>query len=197
METLKIIETLLQENNGYIKTSELKQFDITRQSFYSLIKTFNLVRVSKGLYRDKDLWDDELFVLNQRYSEAVFSHETAAYLLNLSDREPIQYSLTFKAGKGSARINKAGIKVYKVKDELYEIGLTEMTSPFGNKIQSYNPERTICDLVRSRKNIEIQEYQSILRTYLISKDRNLPELMHYAKLFSIDRVLKQTLEILL
>jgi len=71
METLKIIETLLQENNGYIKTSELKQFDITRQSFYSLIKTFNLVRVSKGLYRDKDLWDDELFVLNQRYSEAV------------------------------------------------------------------------------------------------------------------------------
>jgi hypothetical protein len=105
--------------------------------------------------------------------------------------------LTFKAGKGSARINKAGIKVYKVKDELYEIGLTEMTSPFGNKIQSYNAERTICDLVRSRKNIEIQEYQSILRTYLISKDRNLPELMHYAKLFSIDRVLKQTLEILL
>jgi len=79
---------------------------------------------------------------------------TALYLLNLAEREPIRYSITLKAGTNATRLTKQGVKVYKVKEELFDVGVIEAKSPAGHMLKVYNPERTICDLVRSRRNIE-------------------------------------------
>ena len=63
--------------------------------------------------------------------------------------------------------------------------LREARSPSGNPLRSYNPERTICDLIRSRRYIEAQELQSAIKEYVRLKDKNVPLLMRYAKAFSV------------
>lgn len=45
-----------------------------------------------------DAWEDGMYILQMRYKGAVFSHETALYLLEMADREPIQYTVTMKRG---------------------------------------------------------------------------------------------------
>ena len=41
-----------------------------------------------------------------------FTTETALYLLNLTNREPVQYTVTLKAGTNTTELTKQGVKVY-------------------------------------------------------------------------------------
>lgn len=54
------------------------------------------------------------------------------------------------------------VKVYRVKKELLELGVVNLESPEGNFVKAYNAERTVCDLLRSRSNVEIQDLQTAM-----------------------------------
>jgi predicted transcriptional regulator of viral defense system len=189
--------SLLQANNGFLKTSEAVSLGISRTVLGNFVKKHSLERVAHGLYISPDTWEDGMYVIQARYPEAVFSHETSLYLLTLANREPARYSITLKAGTNTAGLTKQGIKVYKVKDELFDEGIIEALSPSGHKVRAYNVERTICDLFRSRRNIEIQDLQEALKGYVRTKEKNIPLLMRYAKAFSVDKIVRQYMEVLL
>ena len=197
MSASEVLDTLLQENNGFIKTSDAVRTGVSRTYFGEYVKKRSLERAAHGLYMSQDAWDDGMYVIQVRYPEVVFSHETALYLLNLAEREPVQYAVTLKAGKNSAGLIRSGIKVYKIKNELFEEGIIYVQSPSGHNLRTYNPERTICDLIRSKRNIEIQDLQTAIKEYVRSKDKNIPLLMRYAKSFSVEKPLRQYLEVLL
>jgi len=197
LSKFETLDLLLHENKGFIKTSEAFRTGISRAYFGEYVKARGLLRAAHGLYMSQDAWGDGFYVLQTRYPDAVFSHETALYLLNLASREPIVFSITLKAGKNSAYLAKQGVKVYKVKSELFNIGIIEVLSPSGHKLRTYNSERTICDLLRSRRNIEIQELQAAIKEYLNLKNKNIPLLMRYAKAFSVEKILRQYLEVLM
>jgi len=90
-----------------------------------------------------------------------------------------------------------GVRAYSVKPELYETGVVKAFSPNGHELRAYNAERTICDVIRSRRHVEIQDFQTAMKGYVKRKDKNLPLLMRYAKMFRIERILRQYLEVLL
>ena len=138
-----------------------------------------------------------MYVIQVRYPGAVFSHETALYLLNLAEREPMQYAVTLKAGTSSSNLIKSRVKVYKVKEELFDEGIIQVRSPSGNKLRAYNLERTICDLIRSKRNIETQVLQTAIKEYVRLKNKNIPLLLRYAKNFSVENIIRQYLEVLL
>ena len=189
--------SLLKSNHGYLKTSDAIQVGVSRAYLGEFVRAQGLERVAQGLYMSQEAWDDGMYVIQVRYPEAVFSHETALYLLKLAEREPTQFSLTLKANTNSAGLSKQGIKVYKVKEDLFSIGETEVKTPAGHVVRVYNTERTICDLFRSRRNIEIQDFQVAVKEYLRKKEKNLPLLMRYAKAFSVEKLVRQYLEVLL
>lgn len=72
-----------------------------------------------------------------------------------------------------------------------------MQTSFGHAVPVYDMERTICDLLRSRNNIEIQVFQDALKQYARRKDKNLRVLMKYAALFRVENILRPYLEVLL
>jgi len=138
-----------------------------------------------------------MYIIQVRYPSAVFSHETASYLLNLAEREPIQFAVTLKEGANTAGLTNDGIKVYKVKNEMFEEGVIETETPTGQTVRVYNAERTICDLVRSRRKLDAQEVQSAFKAYMGKKDKNIPLLLRYAKSFSVEKIIRGYLEVLL
>ena len=191
------LHSLLQINNGFLKTSDAMSAGVSRTVLGEFVHKHGLERVAHGLYMSPDTWKDEIYIIQFRYPAAVFSHETALYLLNLANREPTLYSVTLKAGANTARLSEKGIKVYKVKKELFDEGIVEVNSLSGHKVRAYNVERTICDLFRSRSNIEIQVLHEAVREYMRLKDKNIPLLMRYAKAFSVEKIVRQYLEVLL
>lgn len=197
MKSTETLNTLLQENNGFLRTSDAVASGVSRTVLGDFVRKHKLERVAHGLYMSQDAWEDGLYVIQVRYPEAVFSHETALYLLDLANREPTPVSVTLKTGKNSAGLSKQGVKVYKVKDELFGEGIVAASSPSGHTVRAYNAERTICDLFRSRRNIDIQDLQDAVKTYIRLKNKNIPLLMRYAKAFSVEKIVRQYLEVLL
>jgi predicted nucleotidyltransferase component of viral defense system len=64
----------------------------------------------------------------------------------------------------NANLLKAGrAKIYFVKHELFSLGVTKLKSPYGNDIKAYSLERTICDVIRSRNQMEIQFINEALK----------------------------------
>lgn len=180
-----------------MKTADAVSAGVTRTALGDFVRKSGLERVAHGLYMSSDAWDDGIFVIQTRYPNAVFSHETALYLLGLAEREPMPVSLTLKAGTNAAGLTLQGIKVYKVKEELFGEGIIIVNSPSAHQVRTYNAERTVCDLFRNRRNIEVQDFQSAVRNYVRSKEKNIPQLMRYAKAFSVEKRIRQYLEVLL
>ena len=88
-------------------------------------------------------------------------------------------------------------KVYTVKKELLDVGKRTVKSNQGNEIPMYDLERTICDLVRSRSSIEAQDFNAVLKAYVGRKDKDLNKLMKYVKLFRVDKIVRNYMEVLL
>ena len=197
LNKFEILDELLWENNGFIKTSEAIRAGVSKAYFGEYVKGRELERAAHGLYMSQDAWDDGMYVIQVRYPEAVFSHETALYLHGVAEREPTQYAVTLKAGTNASGLTKSGVKVYKIKRELFEEGIIQTRSPAGHSLRVYNPERTICDLIRSRRNIEIQDLQTAIKEYVRLKDKNIPLLLRYAKAFSVEKIIRQYLEVLI
>ena len=197
MTSSETLNLLIQNNKGFLKASEAVAAGVSRTTLANFVREHGLERVAHGLYMSQDAWEDGLFVIQVRYPNAVFSHETALYLLNLANREPSPFSVTMRAGTNSSGLSKQGIKVYKVKAELFSVGIVEAQSPSGHSVRAYNAERTICDLFRSRSNIEVQDLQEAVKTYIHRKEKNIPLLLRYAKAFSVEKIVRQYLEVLL
>lgn len=191
------IKKLIIDNNGMIRTSQVTEAGISKPVFYQYVRDNGLEQISHGVYATRDAWTDAMYLVHLRCEQAVFSHETALFLHDLTDREPIEYEITVKTGYNPSKLKSDGIKVYTVKKELHGEGIVMMQTAFGHSVPVYNMERTICDIIRNRNNTEIQTFQSALKQYTKRKDKNLRLLMQYATKFHVDKILRQYLEVLL
>lgn len=188
---------LRKDENGFVLTGENVSKGLSKSEFYKEIKENRYEKVAQGLYASPDTWIDEEFLVQHRCPKAVFSHDSALYFHDLVDREPLQPTITIYTGYNPQRLKQAGVKVYTVKKELLDLGKCTVTNNMGNEIYMYNLERTICDLIRSRNSIEIQDFQSALKNYVKKSNKDLTKLMQYAKKFNIENILRKYMEILI
>lgn len=191
------IQDLLAQGNGYIRTSDAIARGISRVTFSAYVKKLNLEKVSHGVYAAPDTMTDELFTLQARNKEIIFSHETALYLHGLMEREPFITHVTVPAGYNGTHLRKAGVCVHQRKAELIELGKTQLTTHYGNVVTAYDMERTICDIVQNKNKMDIQVFQTALKEYVGSNKKNIPTLMRYAKELKVDKVIRQYIEVLL
>jgi len=68
---------------------------------------------------------------------------------------------------------------------------------FGRKVTVYNKERTICDIIRNRNNMDIAILNEGIKRYLGSKDKNISLLLSYAKELRVQKIARRYMEILL
>lgn len=197
MSQFEQLDHMLADQDGMLRTAQAVAAGISKPIFYQFVQARGLEQAAHGIYLSKDAWVDAMHLLHLRFSQAVFSHETALFFHDLTDREPLAYSVTVKTGYNPTRLKDEGVQVFTIKAELHEVGLTTAQTPFGHTVPVYDMERTICDLLRSRSHIEMQTFQGALKTYARRKDKDLRTLMRYAGLFRVEKILRQYLEVLL
>ena len=192
-----ILQTYLEENNGFYQIADAKSLGISKGTATGFVKEAGLFKVAHGVYCSEDAWPDTLFLLQLRNKKIIFSHETALYLHGLSDREYTQPVVTVKRGYNASHLKSNNIKVYTVIPEWFEIGLQTLQTPFGNTVRAYDMERCICDILRVKEHMDIQEYQTALTEYFRVRNKNLHRLMQYASIFRIEKKMRLYTEVLL
>ena len=127
----------------------------------------------------------------------IFSHESALYLLDMSDREPLKYTVTVNQGYNPSRLKSAGVHVYTVYEKWYGMGLSEVLTPLGHSVHVYDRERTLCDIFRGNSHVEIQDRLYALHAYVRNNQKNLNLLFKYAKELKVEKQLRTYMEVLL
>lgn len=191
------LKQLISEKEGLIITSDLSEHNIPRQFLKQFVEMGLLEKVDRGAYISPDGFDDEMYRLQARFKPIIYSHDTALYFHNLTDRDPIEYTVTVYSGYQTTKLKEMGMKVFSVKKDLFELGLLEGKTLFGRSVRMYDAERAICDCVRNRSKMDVAVITDALKRYVKSDNKNIPKLMRYAKMFKISSIIRRYLEVLL
>jgi predicted transcriptional regulator of viral defense system len=189
--------SVLKQNGGMITTAQANDVGVSNERLRLLVHSGDLMRVTTGIYILPDEFVDKMFNVQLRRPKIIYSHETALFLHDLTDRDPINYMVTVPTGYNPTRLKEDGFTVFTIKRELHEIGVTKIETMFGNSVTVYDMERTICDCLRSRNNLDISVVMDAIKRYVKRKDKNLNKLMQMAETFKVTKLLRGYLEVLL
>lgn len=184
---IEIVEELMKKNNGYITSKELDMFDIHRM-YLSIMQEKGIIeKVSPGIYIDSNKIEDNYYVFSLSMPNVIFSHMTALYFHGLSIKAPNDvYDITVKRSYNSNHLRKHN--VFYVDNDIYELGLTEIETPMGNKVKTYDVERCICDIIRSKNRMDSEHVKHSVREYLKRKDKDLVKFSLYAEKLGVKEV---------
>jgi len=188
---------ILEGQHGTLFTSDLAKFNIPRTYLTILEQNGEIKRVSRGVYQATNSLEDEWFSFQAIYSSSIYSHEIALYLHDLTDRTPLRFSVSVPVGYHTVSLSKSGHKIFYVNRKLFDLGVITMKSPHGNPIRATNMERTICDIVRSRNQIDTQLLYDALKRYVRKSEKNIDLLYSYAQKFRIQKIVREYIEVLL
>jgi len=197
MDNATKLSMLIESNNGIVTTKDAEGNGILRQYLSLFVANGKLQRVAQGIYLSPDAFEDIMYLIQSRSEKIVFSNETALYIHELTDRDPLQYSVSVPRGYGVARLRESGLVVYTVKEELHKLGKETAKTIHGRDIYVYNLERTICDVIRYRNQMDADMFSTALKRYTSGKSKNLPRLMEYSKAFRIEKSVRQYMGVLL
>lgn len=197
MNYMNELRSIAEKNGGIINNKVAAEHGISRVMLSKLCKDNKIQRISQGQYILSGEMQDELLSISMRSDFFVFSHETALFLHGISDRTPFEHTITAPSEKIPSKAIREECKVYFIKPELFDMGKTVLTTPFGNKVAGYDLERTICDIVRSRNKIGTETFFSALKMYAASPKKDLNKLNAYATKMKIAGIVRKYIEVLL
>ena len=188
---------MAKENNGTVTTAMVVAAGFSRGNIKYLVDKGMIEKSARGIYILPEVWDDEIFNLQNRFKRGIYSHETALFLWDLTDRTPNRYHMTFPVNYNLTKPKEENIRCVQCNKELYDLGIAEVTTPGENTVRAYSVERTLCDILRPHSHVDIQIVTEAFKRYVSRSDKNIPILSEYAKILKVETRLRSYLEVLL
>ena len=180
------IKQIMNTNNGMLSTRMIEPLNISRQYLSMMEKNKDIEKISRGIYLSPNVFEDSYFSFQQKYKKAIFSHMNALYFYDMTEEFPYNYTVTVPQSYHVDTVNEK-CNVFYVSDDIYEIGVTEVETPSGNKVRAYDKERCICDIIRSKGRMDPEQVKKSIKQYIQSKDKNVGKLSDYAKRMGISK----------
>lgn len=189
---------LLEKRDGNLSMKEARAKGIAAATVQRLVESGKLLRISRGYYVLDGHGVDELYMVQSRFTRGVFSHETALELYSLSTNIPkrIHLSVPINYHVQRKHLEEEFVRVHKVKNEIFELGMSEIKSYQGNPIRVYDKERTICDMWNPRYHASFETKLDALKDYMQEKDRDPMKLREYREKLNVDPKLANYMEAL-
>ena len=196
--------------NGNIIKKLVLQLGITNYYFNKFIIKYHLIEVSTGMYIFPDSKIDGLFLLQNKYSSSVISHETALYFLGLSDVIPKFFIMSLPVGYKLSQIeannnqyveikkghlnHKKGLTVtYLDNDDIFitqtqpikKEQIITIKNAEGLPIRVTSAERSIIDVLDNHSETEEEIKFTAIQRYLAEQPEKINRLRRFAKEYNV------------
>ncbi len=190
----KKIKEKMNKSGGVITSKELKDLSIPTIYLTRMMEKGELTRVDRGIYIDSNGDYDEYYFFHKRYNVAIFSYVSALYLHGFTDIIPIEMEATVYKGYNTHRIS-TNVRIHYVTKAIYDLGITKHQTMFGNKVKVYDLERTVCDFIKHRNEIETELFSKTINKYVSYEKKDLNKLYDYSKKMKIYEKVREILEV--
>ncbi|MBN3534728.1 type IV toxin-antitoxin system AbiEi family antitoxin domain-containing protein [Mycoplasma procyoni] len=179
MTKRELIKKIIKKNEGFISSKELKENLIPYKLINELVKKQELEKIYRGLWFDWNYTNyDETFMFLKDKKNYALSFQSSLYLHELTDRLPFKEEITtFNKNK---TLLEEKFNIHKIKKDNFELGLEKKKTIFGNKVNVYNMERTMCDITIDKDNQDPEIFENAWFYYINSKNKDLSRLKDYA-----------------
>lgn len=199
MSTHVALNDVFKKSNGIVRTADFKAYGISTQEVAKLCKEGRLLRIKHGYYQSADdYYLPEEQILASLLPEAVVCLESALFHYGYSDLTPRAWSVMVPRNISLNKLEIEGLEldVHFVSKDLYDIGKT--TADFnGVQLAIYDRERTICDCFKFRSQLDSEVFNKALNAYAKDEQKNLANLITYAKKLRVYKKVKDIMEVLL
>lgn len=178
------IKQISKTNNGMITTRMIEPLNISRRYLSIAEHNNDIEKVSRGIYLLPSAFEDSYFSFQQKYKRAIFSHMNALYFHGMTEEFPYNYTVTVPQNYHTDKVNEK-CNVFYASDDIYNLGIVEIKTPNGNKVRTYDKEKCICDIIRSKERLDPEQVKKTIKQYIQCQDKNLAKLSEYSKKMGI------------
>ncbi|MBQ1681135.1 MAG: type IV toxin-antitoxin system AbiEi family antitoxin domain-containing protein [Agathobacter sp.] len=181
----EILQTLKEQINlhdGILKREHLKALGIDYRRVLDFVETNDLVRIRNGYYTDTlDRFQEESLI-HALFPDAVLCMESALFVHGYIKERPFAWNLAVDKNTSKSRFVLDYPKVipYYTEEQSLLIGQTEIQYE-GIDFKIYDKERVICDCLKYEAKMDRAIYREALLSYINDENKNIANLMAYAR----------------
>lgn len=189
-------EDIFRKHGGQLRMSEAMKHGITRYMLYSLKEKGIIERVSRGIYRLVELppiSNPDLVTVSLRFPNAVICLVSALAYHDITTQVAHVVSVAVPRNARRPSLDHPPVQAHRFSNEAYKSGIEEHLID-GVPVKVYNPEKTLADCFKSRNKIGMDVVLEALRLYRTRKEFDLGELLRYARICRVEKVMRPYLE---
>lgn len=191
--------SIFKEHGGILHTVQALRTGIHPGTLYGLRDSGVLEVVSRGVYRladDPPLGSPDLVTVATRVPGGVICLISALAFHELTTQIPHAVHVALPRGAEEPRLDHPPIKTYRFTGEAY----TEGAEPHildGVTVRIYSPEKTLADCFKFRYKVGLDTVVEALRFYRERKFVKVDDLMRYASICRVKKIIRPYIEALL
>lgn len=187
---------IIREKNGIIRTNQALKAGIHPRTLYELRDQGELEQVSRGVFRLNELSpisNPDLVTVALRIPKAVVCLISALAFHDLTTQVPHDVSIALEKGAQSPRIEHPPVTVHRFSEKAFTAGI-ETHQIDGVDIRVYSPEKTLADCFKFRNKLGMEIVLEALKLYRSRRQFKSDELLKYARVCRMEKVMTPYLE---
>src|SRR6056297_905121 len=189
-------EEIFRACGGQLRMSEAIERGISRYMLYKLRDTGVIELVSRGVYRLADLppiSNPDLVTVGLRFPNAVICLISALAYHEITTQIPHTVSVAVPRESRVPSLGYPPLSVHRFTDLAFHSGI-EKHKIDGVTVKIYSPEKTLADCFKFRNKLGMDVVLEALKLYKARKNFNLQDLLKYAKVCRVEKVMQPYLE---
>ena len=188
--------SIFKQKGGLLKTSEILNAGIHPSTLYDLVKKGKLERISRGVYRLTDsppLSNPDLILIAKRIPKGVICLLSALSFHDITTHIPHEIHIALSFGSEEPRLEYPPIRTFRFSNKAFTEGI-QIHRIDRAKVKVYGPEKTLADCFKFRNSIGLDTAIEALKLYRDRRNMKIDEIMYFAQICRVTKIIRPYLE---
>ena len=190
---------IFKKHGGILRTAQALRAGIHPGTLYAMRDSGALEAISRGVYRlanSPPLGNPDLVTVATRVPGGVICLISALAFYELTTQIPHEVHVALPRGAEEPRLDHPPIKTYRFTGEAFTEGV-EAHELDGVSVRIYSPEKTLADCFKFRNQVGLDTVMEAVRFYRERRSIKVDDLMRYAGICRVKKIIRPYLEAIL
>jgi predicted transcriptional regulator of viral defense system len=190
---------IFRHRGGMLKTGEVLSAGIHPRTLYEMQRIGILEQLARGLYRLTDLpplGNPDLVSVSLKVPNGVICLISALTYHEITTQVPHEVYIALERGTEAPRVGHPPIRIFWFSGQAFTVGI-EKHKIDGIPVRIYGLEKTIADCFKYRNKIGLDTAIEALKLYREKKRFKAEDLMQFARVCRVEKIIRPYLEALL
>ena len=178
------VNTLAKQANGIFRTADLKRLGFTAYQIRKMMEKDVIERVKHGYYSLAATVEhsSDAEMIARLFPEGVLCMYTALFYHSYSDRTPLAWDIAISkdVSKSRFKLDYPYVQPYYMEAHLLSFGITNAT--YGDTVlKIFDKDRLICECIYFENKIDRETYNKAIQGYIADSNKNISNLLEFAK----------------